>query len=80
MPGNWRQTASVVRFVVRCTEFENLLKILAVIAVCTYTVTHGRVNSLLVHCFVTVLYSECASECEKCEVTGNRCHNRYVDV
>ena len=71
MPGNWRQTASVVRFAVRDIEFEKLLKILAVIALCTYIAAHDRVNSLFVQRFVTVLYLECASECEKCEVPGS---------
>jgi hypothetical protein len=78
MPGIWRQTASVVRFAVRYTENEKLLKILAVIAVCTYTVAHDRMNSLLVHCFVTVHYSEYASECEDCEVTGSQCLSQQV--
>jgi len=78
MPGNWRQTASVVRFAVRYTEFEKLLKILAAIAVCAYTVVHDRVNSLLVRCFVTVIYSEYASECEECEVAGSRCLSQQV--
>jgi hypothetical protein len=37
---------------------------------CTCTVVHERGNSLLVHCFVAVLYSEYVSECE---VTGSQC-------
>jgi hypothetical protein len=64
MPGNWRQTASVVGLAVRYTEFEKLLKMLTEIAVCTYTVGHAGVNILLVHCFVSVLCSEYASDCE----------------
>jgi len=64
---------------VRYTEFEKLLKI-AVIAECAYTVAHDRVNSLLVHCFITIIYPRYTSECEEYEVNGSQCHNRYVDI
>jgi len=76
MPGNWRQTGIVVRFTVRHTEITK--KILAVIAVCAYTVAHDRVNSLLVHCVITIIYPEYASGCEECEVTGSRCLSQQV--
>ena len=42
---------------------------------CTCTVAHERGNSLLVHCFVAVLYSEYVSECE---VTGSQCLSQQV--
>ena len=70
MPGNWRQTASVVLFVVKYTELEKLLKIVPVSEVCTYTVGYDRVNSCFVHCFVPALCLEYASEREECDVTG----------
>jgi len=68
--GGKLQALYVLRWDTR--NLKKLIKIWAVIAVCTYTAEHDRVNSLLVHWLVIVLYSECASECEKCKVTGNQ--------